>query len=105
MKFKENEEFKYNEHQSKVMQSIFKPETDEYIFYRVYNYKEYNIIFDTMPNNPLIKHISISEVDREYLDENLEDIQKICEHFLGDKYDVISRGIIFRALSCPKVII
>lgn len=105
MKFKENEEFKYNEHQSKVMQSLFKyDESNEYIFYGMYNYKEYNIVFDTMPDNSLIKHISVSRIDKEYLDENLEDIQKICEHFLGSKYDVIARGMIFRAISVPKII-
>ena len=59
--------------------------TEGYEYIGVFNYKDYMIFVDNIPENgQILKHISISRDKK--LDER--DIKVIAEHFIGEKYKI-----------------
>lgn len=61
--------------------------TEGYEYIGVFNYKDYIIFVDKIPekNGQILKHISISRDKK--LDER--DIKVIAEHFIGEKYQIL----------------
>ena len=60
--------------------------TEGYEYIGVFNYKDYMIFVDNIPENgQILKHISISRDKK--LDER--DIKVIAEHFIGEKYQIL----------------
>lgn len=59
--------------------------TEGYEYIGVFNYKDYMIFVDKIPENgQILKHVSISRNKK--LDER--DIKVIAEHFIGTNYEI-----------------
>ena len=84
-------EFIKNEHRTQLMKVFYNRILDgdekNYEFIGVYEYKNYEIYFDHIPENKKItKHISIKEMSNKKIKQ--EDLEFIANHFLGDNYTV-----------------
>ena len=85
-------EFKKNEIKTKKLEHQFKNvcgfgQDKNYIFYGVYEYKDYEIYFDNEPFSKVLrKHISVSEKNFKKIKE--KDLEAIIEHFIGENYTI-----------------
>lgn len=85
-------EFKKSEFKTELMKEIMvsgmnlKHEKG-YSFLGVYDYKNYEIIFDKVPDGQTIrKHITIKEIHGQDVKE--KELVKIAEHFIGKGYAI-----------------
>lgn len=88
-------EFKKDEHKTQLMKvfynKILDDDTKNYEFIGVYEYKNYQIYFDHIPDKKkIIKHITIKNIKGNEIKQ--KDLKLIANHFIGDRY-IIQYGL------------
>ena len=84
-------EFIKNEHRTQLMKVFYNRILDgdekNYEFIGVYEYKNYEIYFDHIPDKKkIIKHITIKNIKGKEIRQ--DDLELIANHFVGDNYSV-----------------